>query len=216
VVNPLGVGTVERPVLGLEVGERESASRTQERPDRTEGGGGVGQMVEHEERHGEVERRLRRRVGEQVELDRGDRSVPVNRELLAGDLEHPRRRVGQHELADVPRQRQAEQPGPRPHLDRAHLAGQRDDGADRVGDGFRSSSAFRRVPGPCALVERAHLRIIARAPQPCATLSHGRSTWATGCPGSLPDWSPRRTAMDKKAKTPKKPKQNKGGTSPKK
>jgi hypothetical protein len=39
---------------------------------------------------------------------------------------------------------------------------------------------------------------------------------ATGCPGRVVDGSLRRTAMDKKAKTPKKPKQNKGGTSPKK
>jgi hypothetical protein len=86
--------------------------------------------------------------------------VGAGRQLLAGDLEHAGRRVGQHELADVPGQRQAEQPGARPYLDRPHVARQRNRGTDHVRDGIRPRAALRSVPGPCSLVEGAHVRMM--------------------------------------------------------
>ena len=78
----------------------------------------------------------RRRPGLQVERDGGDVGSVTGRQLLADDLAHALGRLGEHEVADVVGQREAEQPGPGADVD----------GAGRRRQRRRSPGSQRRPP----------------------------------------------------------------------
>ncbi len=160
VVDPLGLGAVEGAVLAVEIRQRQPAARHQHAADRRQGGGRVLDVVEHEERHGEVERLRRWWVCHEVELDGADLRQVGGRQLLADDRQHPVRRLGEDELTDVVEQRQAEETGPGPDVDDAVGRRERDVGADRVGRLARASDPLRRVPVLRSLVERRHMAMM--------------------------------------------------------
>jgi hypothetical protein len=155
VMDALSVRVVEGAVLGVEVGEGELAAGSKQAEDRGEGGAGVEYVMEDEQGDGEVEWVVERRIGKQVEPARGHVRRAIRGQLLVDDLEHARRRIREHEFAQVTGQGEPEQPGPRADLDRTGIGRDRDGRPDRHGDGFGALAPLRRVPGPGPFVRVA-------------------------------------------------------------
>ena len=73
------------------------------------------------------------------------------------DLAHAGGRLGQHQVPQVVDERQPQQAGPGPDLDRPRRVAQVDGVADRRGDGPGALPPLVGVPVPRPLVERGHV-----------------------------------------------------------
>ena len=88
VMDSLGIRSMERAVLPVEVGEHQATARAEEMTHRGQGGAGVVEMVEHEQRKREIKRLDRGRVGQEVELHSCDLGGAGGGQLLADDRKH--------------------------------------------------------------------------------------------------------------------------------
>ena len=156
VVDALGIGAVERAVLRVEVGQGDPATGPQQTTDRGERSRRVLDVMQHEERHGEVECVVRRRIGHEVELDRRHLRQVRGRELVGDDRQHPIGRLGQDELSDVVKKGEPEQPRPGTDVDDPVRSREIDVRPDRSGSFGRARDPLRRVPILRLLVEGAH------------------------------------------------------------
>ncbi len=153
-VDPLGLGGVERAVLGVEVGEREVSARPQQPGDGRQ--------------RGAVSSRWWRTSNDTTRSNgspgggssRSNLTADIGRatggQLLGDDLVHPGRRLGEDDLADMGRQGDAEKPGAGPDIDDASVRRDAYGIADGRGHDLRALLPLGRVPVARPLVERAH------------------------------------------------------------